>query len=86
VYTETIEAPHTRVAVTLDVEMTNEVGQAFFDSVSVNFNMNFARILKVTEVILPSNTLQWILALPFVLMAFILVFVKELRTPLPLSI
>jgi len=73
-YTELIASPPHRTSAVLTVQMTNEFGQTFFDHVTFSFNMHFHKLLK------------WILVVPFALMAVVMLFIKELTLPLPLSI
>jgi len=71
-YTETLPCPHQRISALIHVEMTNEHGQAFFDSYTVSFNLHFHKMLK------------WIVLVPFVAMVFVLLYIKEIKSPLPL--
>lgn len=46
-YTEELISPVHRLSTMIHLEMTNEFGQAFFDSFSVTFHEHFYRIIKV---------------------------------------
>jgi len=73
-YTEVLPCPSKRVYSTIEVVMTNEHKQAFFDSFTISFNVHFYRLLK------------WILIGPFIIMALVLLFIQDIKTPLPTSV
>jgi hypothetical protein len=66
-----IAAPSEIMSATLRLEVTNEHGQAFFDSWNVGFNQSWYR------------TLKWLLALPVVFMSLALLFQKDVSHFLP---
>jgi len=67
----TIPAPPDIISATLKLEVTNEHGQAFFDTWNVGFNQSWYR------------TLKWLLALPVVFMSLSLLFMKDMIHFLP---
>eukprot|EP00164_Ancoracysta_twista_P004075 GFYU01005475.1.p1 GENE.GFYU01005475.1~~GFYU01005475.1.p1 ORF type:complete len:322 (+),score=113.50 GFYU01005475.1:32-967(+) len=71
VKSETIDCPNTMSRASVVVRMTNEHGIRMEDRFAVTFNMHFYK------------TMKWIIVIPFTLMAGVLTFVKNLRTPLP---
>jgi len=71
VYTETLRCPFSRMSTTIFVEMSTEHQQTFYDSITISFNLHFYRLLK------------WILLIPFLVMAVVLLFIKEIKSPLP---
>ena len=70
IYSETLSVPHQRTSGTLEIRMINEHQQAYFDSHTFTFNQHFYKLFK------------WFLILPFLIMAFVLIFQKELLPPL----
>jgi len=72
VYTELVTIPNRRMYASLLIEMTNEHKEYFHDSFTLSFNLQFYK------------TMKWILIIPFACMSFILLFVKDLKTPLPI--
>lgn len=71
-----LPTPTNKTMATLEIEMTNEHHQAFFDSHSIQFNQQFYRILK------------WFLVGPFLVLVIVLIFYKEIlaTAPLPMQI
>ena len=86
VYSEALLSPPERIRTTFQLEMTNEYQQAYFDFFSLSFNLHFGRILKVSNINSKALILQWILLVPFTVMAVVLIFFKEIQTPLPLAV
>jgi hypothetical protein len=66
-YLVEIPCPARRQYSTIFVEMTNEMGQHFEDSVAMSFNMHFYRALK------------WVLLTPFLTMTATLLLVKDMH-------
>jgi len=71
-FSVTVPCPTERISGVVVVEVTNEVMEKFTDSFSVSFNTYFYRIFK------------WLVALPFLVMGFFVLFVKKSDLPLPL--
>ncbi len=61
-YSVTVDCPPHQVSGLLQVEMTDEHARYFTDSIKVSFNIHFAKVFK------------WILVVPFVTMAAVLLF------------
>ncbi|PRP84827.1 hypothetical protein PROFUN_07481 [Planoprotostelium fungivorum] len=73
-YTEVMTSPLERMSTMIYIEMTNEYGQAFFDSFSVTFHKHFYRIIK------------YALVVPMLVIgAFVTIYTQRSTTPLPLS-
>uniref|UniRef100_A0A7S1EIS3 DEX1 C-terminal domain-containing protein n=3 Tax=Hemiselmis andersenii TaxID=464988 RepID=A0A7S1EIS3_HEMAN len=70
-YLEELPCPARRQYSTIYVQMVNELGQHFEDRVAMSFNMRFYRAMK------------WVLVLPFVAMAGVIVFIKDMQHMLP---
>jgi hypothetical protein len=66
-----LQSPNVHYASLIRVEVVNEFGQVAFDEFSVSFNAHFER------------DLTWILVAPFIGMCIVLLFVKEMKSVLP---
>lgn len=72
VYIEQVPTLSIPMTARLSLEMTNEHQQLFTDRFTLSFNLGFYKLIK------------WLLVLPFALLCFLLIFVKSLKTQLPL--